>query len=312
MSNIYPLQRKEIAGSKRWYENLGIGYNGSFRNQVSFYDTAFKFKDLIDTLQWGAQHNFPLSVSLPPILGGAIILSPGVSYSQVWIAQKFRREWNPTLQKVDTTIKKGFFIDQQVGFSLSMNTALYGTYQFKNERAIRHVIRPSIGFNYAPSLSRKYYDSVQINTNGDKFSYSQLQVQGNLYTGYGNITTGGISFGIDNNLEMKYRSKKDTTGELKKLRLIEGFGFRGSYNFLAPDRKLSHIGLYLSNNLFGKISLNASADLSPYLRNKFGQDSIVYIWKGHGGFKPGRITSASLSMSTSFQSKPKDPQKEVQ
>ena len=310
MSTIYPFERKEIIGSKKWYENLGIGYNGNFRNQFSFYDTAFNFKDLIDTLQWGAQHSFPISLSLPPILGGAIILSPGVSYSQVWIAQKFDRTWNPALQKVDTNITKGIFMDQQVSFSLGLNTALFGTYQFKNERAIRHVIRPSISFNYAPTLSKKYYDSLQYNVNGDKILYSKLQ--GGLYSGFGNVTNGGIGFGIDNNLEMKYRSKKDTTDEFKKLRLIENFGFRGGYNFLAPDRKLSHISLYLSNNLFGKINLNASANMSPYLRNRFGQDSAVYIWKGPGGFKPGRITGGSLSLSTSFQSKPKDQEKEEQ
>ena len=62
--------------AKKWYQQLGIAYNGNFRNQVSFYDTAFKLRNLIDTLQWGAQHNIPISLSLPPILGGAIVVSP--------------------------------------------------------------------------------------------------------------------------------------------------------------------------------------------------------------------------------------------
>ena len=41
-----------------------------------------------DTIQWGAQHSVPISLSLPPIMGGAIMLAPSVSYSQVWISQK--------------------------------------------------------------------------------------------------------------------------------------------------------------------------------------------------------------------------------
>ncbi len=203
------------------------------------------FRNLIDTLQWGAQHNIPISLSLPPIFGGAIMVSPGISYSQVWLAQKNIRKWNPTTQKVDTTIQKGFFVDQQTSFSLSFNTALFGTFNLKNNKAIRHVIRPTFGFNYSPSLSGKYYDTLTVNTKGDVIRYSQLQ--GGLYSGYGDITNGGISFGIDNNLEMKYKPKNDTANaesEFKKLRLIDGFGFQGGYNFLADSLKLSHINLY--------------------------------------------------------------------
>ncbi|MGK2861590.1 MAG: putative LPS assembly protein LptD [Chitinophagaceae bacterium] len=313
VSTLYPFQKKEFSGSKKWYEQLGIAYNGSLRNQVSFYDTAFKFQNLIDTLQWGAQHNIPISLSLPPIFGGAIMVSPGISYSQVWLAQKNIRKWNPTTQKVDTTIQKSFFVDQQTSFSLSFNTALFGTFNLKNNKAIRHVIRPTFGFNYSPSLSGKYYDTLTVNTKGDVIRYSQLQ--GGLYSGYGDITNGGISFGIDNNLEMKYKPKNDTANaesEFKKLRLIDGFGFQGGYNFLADSLKLSHINLYFRNNLFDKINLNASADLSPYIRNQYGGDSSVYLWKGGGGFSPGRITSGSISMSTSFQSKPRDEQKDKQ
>ena len=312
VSTVYPFQKKDFVGSKKWYEQLGIAYNGSFRNQVSFYDTAFKLRNLIDTLQWGAQHNIPISLSLPPILGGAVVVSPGISYSLVWLAQKNMRKWNDATQKVDTTIQKGLFVDQQTSFSLSFNTALFGTYQLKNSKAIRHVIRPTFGINYSPSLSKKYYDTVTVNANGDYTRYSQLQ--GGLYSGYGDITNGGISFGIDNNLEMKYKPKKDTATdgetEFKKLRIIDGFGFNGSYNFLADSMKLSRFNFYFRNNLFEKINLSASANMSPYHRNRFGQDSSLYIWKGDEGFRLGRITNGSVSLSTSFQSKPRDEEKD--
>lgn len=315
VSTLYPFQKKDFVGTKKWYEQLGIAYNGNFRNQVSFYDTAFKLRNLIDTLQWGAQHNIPISLSLPPILGGAVVVSPGISYSQVWVAQKNMRTWNDAEQKVDTTIEKGFFVDQQTSLSLSFNTALFGTYQFKNAKAIRHVIRPTFGINYSPSLSKKYYKTVRVNANNDSIRYSQLQ--GGLYSGYSDITNGGISFGIDNNLEMKYKPKKDTANgetEFKKIRLIDGFGFNGSYNFLADSMKLSHINFYFRNNLFEKINLSAQANMSPYVRNRFGQDSSLYIWKdtNRHGFTPGRITSGSISLSTSFQSKPRDEQKDKQ
>jgi len=313
VSTLYPFQKKESVGSKKWYEQLGIAYNGNFRNQVSFYDTAFKLRNLIDTLQWGAQHNIPITLSLPPILGGAIMVSPGVSYSQVWIAQKFVRRWDSVAGKVDTTIQKGLFVDQQTSFSLSFNTAVFGTYQFKNSKivAIRHVIRPTLSANYKPDLSSKYYDSVQVRKDGYKIWASQLQ--GGMYSGYGSGRNGGLSFQLDNNLEMKVRNKKDTTGEepTKKIRLIDGFGFSTSYNFLAERLKLSPFQLYFRTNLFDKININASGVLDPYKTDTLGQDIDEYAWQG-GKLNLGRLSSGSISFSTSFQSKPKDEQKDKQ
>jgi LPS-assembly protein len=312
VSTLYPFQKKESVGSKKWYEQLGIAYNGNFRNQISFYDTAFKLRNLIDTLQWGAQHNIPISLSLPPILGGAIVVSPGVSYSQVWVAQKIIRKWNPVTEQQDIITEKGFFVDQQASFSLSFNTAVFGTYQFKNSKvvAIRHVIRPTLSANYKPDLSKKYFYTEQVDTSGYKNRYSQLQ-GGSIYSGYGEGRSGGLSFQLDNNLEMKVRNKKDTTGEepTKKIRLIDGFGLSTSYNFLADSLKLSDFQFYFRTNLFDKININANASMSPYQTDSRGRDINKYAWEG-GGFSPGRLTSGSISMSTSFQSKPKDEQKD--
>lgn len=312
VNTLYPFQKKESVGATKWYEKFGIGYNGNFRNQVSFYDTAFRLKQLIDTLQWGAQHNFPMSVALPPIAGGAVLVSPGISWSQVWIAQKFRRTWNPVSKKVDTTITKGFYMDNQVAFSLSLNTAIFGTYQFKKSRivAIRHVIRPSFSINYRPDLSKQHFYKTQVDTFGYTYEFSEFE--GALYSGFSKGKTGGISFQLDNNLEMKWRSKKDT-GEtaIKKIKLIDGYGFSTAYNFLADSMKLSIFNLYLRTTLFEKINITAYGLIDPYQTDERGRDINKYIWQG-GKFKLGRLTSGSISVSSNFQSKPKDPKKEEQ
>jgi len=311
VSTLYPFQNKDLVGTPKWYQKLGLGYNGSFRNQLSFYDTAFKLKNLIDTLQWGAQHSFPITMSLPPILGGAVIVSPSISYSQVWIAQKFRRHWDTTAQKLDTSITKGFFFDHMAQFSLGFNTALFGTYQFKKSRivAIRHVIRPSLSFNYKPDLSKKHFYTTQVDTTGytpPPFS----EFEGALYQGFSQGKTGGIGFQLDNNLEMKWRSRKDT-GEnaIKKIKLIDGFGFSTGYNFLRDSMKLELFNLYLRTTLFEKINITANSILDPYQTNSRGVDIDKYAWEG-GKFKLGRLTYGSVSISTSFKSKPKDPKKE--
>ena len=322
VATVYPFQKKVAVGSKKWYEQLGVGYNGTFRNQFSFYDTAFSFQRLIDTLQWGAQHSFPISLSLPPILGGTVMVSPSVSYSQVWIARKFRRGWDSVNKKVDTTITKGVFLDHQAAFGLSFNTAIFGRYDFKNSRliAIRHTIRPTISMNYAPDLSSKHFYKTRVDTAGHVLEFSEFE--GALYPGYGKGRFGGLSFQLDNNVEAKIKPKKsktevtDTTQagseeEIPHVKLIDGFGFNGSYNFFADSMRLSPIQLYFRTNLFNKINITAGATLDPYKADSFGRDTRKYAWNG-GKFTPGRVSTGNVSVSTSFQSKPKDEKKQQQ
>ncbi len=309
VNTLYPLQRKDIVGTPKWYDKLGIAYSGNVRSQVSFYDTAFHFGDLIDTLQWGGKHSFPLSLSLPPILGGKFLVAPSISYENTWIAQKFRRSWNSSLSKVDTTITKGFYVDHRAAFSLGINTALYGTFNFNGAKAtsIRHVVRPTMSFSYSPSLSKSHWYQTKVDTSGRLYSFSEFE--GSLFGFYGQEDFAGMSFGVDNNLEMKMRSKKDSTVDKKKIRLLDGFGFNGSYNFIADSFKLSIINFYLRSTLFDKINITASTILNPYQTDLKGNPINKYAWQGDK-FKLGRFTSGSLSMSTDFQSKPRDEKKE--
>lgn len=310
VNTLYPFERKEAIGAARWYEKLGIGYNGTARNQLSFYDTAVSFKRLLDTLQWGASHSIPLTVALPPL--GPLLVSPSISYQQQWSMRRLYRSWNPALKKVDTSFQKGFYTAHNLSVGMGFNTSFFGTYQFKHSNliAIRHSVRPTLSLSYSPNLARNYYRTVQIDSTGKDFLHYSLY-EGNLYTGYNDNEFGGVSFGIDNSLEMKMRSKKDS-GEnaIKKVRLIDGFGFNSNYNFLLDSLQLGDFNLYLRSTLFDKINLNFGAILTPYETDQYGRRIARYVWKN--GFKPGRITTGNVSLSTSFRSKPRDPSKKSQ
>ncbi|HWJ91609.1 MAG TPA: putative LPS assembly protein LptD, partial [Flavisolibacter sp.] len=221
-----------------------------------------------------------------------------------------RHQYNPATKRIDTISDvKGLFIDRQMSFGIGMNTSIYGTFQFKHSRvtAIRHVIRPNINFNYRPNLSRKYYDYVQDSTG--RFDYiPQIIASRNLFSSYGYGRFGGITFGVDNNLEMKYHGKKDTTAEGKKVRLIDGFGFTSGYNFLQDSMKLLPFNLYFRTTLFEKISITAQALYNPYQQDTLGRYFNKFVWQGNR-FSLGRLNSGSISMSTSFKSKPRDPKK---
>ena len=137
-----------------------------------------------------------------------------------------------------------------------------------------------------------------------------FEFEGSLFSPYPQGKFGGITFGVDNNLEMKLRSKKDT-GEnaIKKQPLIDGFGFTSGYNFLRDTSKLENINLYLRSTLFEKLNLNMSALMVPYKLDQFGRPTKVYAWEGKG-FSLGAINYGSISLSTSFKSKKRDETKE--
>lgn len=310
VATFYPFQRKEVTGQPKWYEKIGLGYTGTGQNQIAFYDTAANtVSSLLDTLEWGARHSIPISLTLPPL--GKLMVSPSVSYEESWLMNRIRRRWNDVTKKVDTvSVDKGFFTDRHMGFALSLNTTLYGLFPFKKGRieAIRHVVRPQFSISYTPNLSKNKYDVIQSDTLGHVFPFSQFE-NNRLSTHYGYGRFGGISFGIDNNLEMKVHSKKDTAGApAKRVSLIDGFGFTSAYNFLQDSMRLSPFSLNLRSTLFEKLSLTASAILNPYQVDSLGQYINRMTWQD-GHFSPGHITTASITMSTRFQSKPRDPNK---
>jgi LPS-assembly protein len=314
-NTIYPLQRKDYSGTPKWYEKLGIGLNSNFSNQINFYDSLFSFKRLLDTLQWGAQHTIPIQLSLPAL--GPVQISPGVSYGERWFSRTINRTWDSVNNKVDSAFGKGFYQSRDVSFSLSLSTALFGKFDKfgKNSKfiAIRHVVRPTASISYRPNLAGKNYQLVQISPDTGAVRIKRMQrfskFDGGIYGDYSDGTFGGIGFGIDNNIEAKIRSKKDTgAAAIKKVKLLDGFGFTGSYNFLADSFRLSPVTFYVRSTLFDKINITAGTTLDPYKVDSLGFRTKNYAWSS-GKFSPGRITNGNIAISTSFKSKAKDDKK---
>lgn len=305
---FYPFQKKERIGSEKWYEKLGIGISTNFQNQINFFDTALSQKGgllryFLDTLQWGATHNIPITLSLPSL--GPITVAPSIGYQERWYGQSIFRNWNNVTKRVDTTVRRGFAAARDMSFGISASTRIFGTVEFRKSKkiqAIRHEIRPSIGINYKPDMMARFYKDLQIDTTGRTIRASQFD--GGLIGAFAEGRNGGISFGVDNLLEMKLRPK-DSTEKARKVKLIDGFGFSGSYNFLADSFKLSTISLYVRSNLFEKINITAGATLDPYETDTKGFRKNSLLWNA-ARFKPGVITGGQIAISTQFQSKTKD------
>lgn len=302
VNTLYPFQPKEMVGTPKWYEKIGMSYNLLFRNSVSFADSVFGKAQMFDRMQTGAQHQIPISLSIPVMKN--LTLTPSISYTEKWYTKQQVVSWNG--EGFDTTLNTGFYRSSAASTSASLATAIYGMYTFKNKnakvQAIRHVMRPNIGISYTPDLGSKDYYLLQIDKAGRQQRYSYYD---NSPFGPSNPETfAGITFGLDNNLEMKVKSDKDTSG-MRKIKLLDGFGFSGSYNLVADSFRLSPISLNARTNLFDKVNISAGGTINPYQVDTYGLPVDKYVWEGGKGFSIGRLTNANIAVSTSFQSQDK-------
>jgi LPS-assembly protein len=308
VNTLYPFRRKEAIGELKWYENLGIALNSSARSQTSFIDTAVTkiSKQIANNFQWGAQHNVPITLSLPQI--GPLQLGPSISYSERWYQQKLFRKWNSSTKKVDSIYNKGFYTARDMSFGASLTSRIFGMFTFNKKskvQAIRHEIRPSIGLSYKPDFSKGTYQWVQTDTTGKNFSRLSVY-DGSIFGAYGEGQFGGITFGIDNNIQMKVRNPKDT-GEnaIKKVTLIDGLSMNGSYNLMADSFALSTFSFSARSNLFEKINITASATTDPYDVNSRGERVDKLIWK-RKPFSLGRLVGGNVSIQSQFKGGSKD------
>ncbi|GGH68821.1 hypothetical protein HNQ91_002683 [Filimonas zeae] len=304
-TTFYPFQKKEAIGTPKWYEKLGISYTGSALNQLSFYDSAFSFRKFLDTAQWGMSHNIPITLTLPAV--GPLLFSPSVSYAEKWYGQYFERKWGQPAPGIEdtvvTTVKRGFFTAREVTFGMSTNTRIFGTFNLGKTSKLRHEIKPTFSINYKPDLVKQFYDTVQVSYDGRKTLVSRFD--GSPVGGFGQGTFGGFNFGFDNLFEMKVKNNKDSTGEepTRKIKLIDGLSFNTGYNFFADTLKWSPVAIAFRTTLFEKVNITGSTSLDPYDVDSTGNRINRLLWKQG---KLGRISSGSLSLSSSFQSKKTD------
>ncbi len=308
VNTLYPFRKKDAVSGNKWYENIGVALNTNILNNTSFYDDTANavhdhrpvFTQISRNMLWGARHSIPISLSLPPL--GALQVSPGVSYTETWYQKKTLYTWDPLNKKLDTTINKGFYTAREMSFSLGMSTRLFGMFGFKKGsavKAIRHELRPSFSISYKPDMNGKsfYYSQIDTAFNFRQFNYFEA----NLNSPYGQGRFGGISFGLDNNIQMKVRDKKDTSEDAtKKITLIDGLGINGGYNFLADSFRLSNLTLSARTNLFDKINITFGGNLDPYQYDTTGRRINRLVWKDKF-LTLGRLSSANVSLSTNFK-----------
>jgi hypothetical protein len=296
----YPFRRKEAVGKLKWYENIGVALNSNARSTSFFYDTLSNIgSQLKDNLRWGASHSVPITLSLPAL--GPLQISPSVSYQEKWYQEKLTKRWNAVERKLDTIRNNGFYTARDMNFGVGMSTRIFGMFIFSKKskiQAIRHELRPSLSANYKPAMNNASYYKTQIDTTGNfsTFNYFERSVFGS----FSNTRFGGLSFGLDNVLQMKMKSGQDTMMNLKKVNLIDGLSINGSYNFLADSFKFSNLSLSARSSLFDKVNITANAQFDPYNYNNAGRRINELVWTKHP-ISLGRLMAGGISLQTALK-----------
>lgn len=313
MNRIYPFKRKKMVGAERWYEKLSMSYSGEFRNSINTKEDKFFKSNIIKDWQNGMKHNIPVSATFS--LFDVIQISPSFTYTERWYTGAVKEAWDPVAKRnvvVDTI--NGFKRVYDYSTSLSANTKLYGMYTpwkiFGNKvQAIRHVFSPSISLSYKPDFGDPRYGFYETytyrNEFGEDVEYSYSPYSRMMFGTASKGESGSVGFDFKNNLEMKVRSDKDSTG-YKKISLIDDLGINFSYNMMADSMKWSMINTNIRLKFSKAYTLSLSAVWNPYIYELNQNDQPVMVdklrilnGKGFGSLQStGTSFSYSLNQST--------------
>ena len=309
MNRIFPFKRKKV-GKTNWYDKIGVSYSMNTKNEISITDSLLFKSDALSKYRIGMKHSIPISTSVK--LLKYFTFSPRFNLTERWYLTQIEKSWDGSSIVTDTLHK--FTRAHDYSMSASLNTKLYGIAQFKKGKiaAFRHVLTPNISFSYRPDFSKEnfgYYKTIQSDTLGNTQTYSVMQ--NGIYGSPGSSKSGNINFSLGNLIDMKVRSKKDTTKTLKKVTLLQSMGISSSYNIFVDSLNLSTINLNARTKLLGLLDVTFSSRYDPYIINSNGKRMNQFEIKNG---RLARFTNANaalgLNISESFFNKKTEDEKE--
>jgi hypothetical protein len=237
---------------------------------LDFYDSTFNINNLnFNDFQNGIKHTIPISANYNVLK--FFNASVSANYNEYWYSEKMFKQYDFSENKLDTVLSNGFFTARDFNVGANISTRFYGMKLFKKGaiKGIRHVLTPGININYRPDFGGSgynYYYSSFVNQNyaNSRLSYFEGALLGGPPTG----KVGGIGFNLGNTLQMKVRSKKDTTNGFKKINIIDGLNIAGFYNLAVDSFQWSNIAVSYRTSLFQTINISGGLSYDPYAIDK--------------------------------------------
>ena len=271
VSRFYPFKRKRMAGKERWYEKISMSYTGSLRNSIDTKEDLLMKSNLIKDWRNGMQHNIPINANFT--LFNVININPSFNFTDRMYTNRIEQSWDQETQTVKRDTTYGFYNVYNWSMSVSASTKLYGFWMPNRKifgdkiQAIRHVITPTVSYNYAPDFSASrygYYKTyMKTDAQGNVTMEQYSPYQNGLFGVPGRGRTGSISMSLSNNIEMKVKSDKDSTG-FKKLSIIDELGANMSYNMAAKEKPWSDLSMNIRLKWWKNYTFNMNAVFATY------------------------------------------------
>ena len=271
VSRFYPFKRKHMVGKERWYEKISMSYTGHLSNSIDTKEDLLFKSDLVNDWRNGFQHNIPINANFT--IFDYININASLSFTDRMYSNKILKSWNTATQTEVVDTLHGFYNVYDWRLSLGMSTKLYGMFKpspkFLGGKilALRHVITPTVTFNYAPDFSTAnygYYDSYQkTDADGNVTLVQYSPYERGMFGVPGKGKTGSFTFDLGNNIEMKIKSDKDSTG-YKKISIIDELGLSMSYNMAAKERPLSDLTMRIRLKWWKNYTFNMNAVFATY------------------------------------------------
>ena len=278
-TTFYPLRRKDVSGSYRWYENISMSYSLSADNNISAQDSDLLKLSIFNKMQYGVQHAVPISFSQKVLK--FFNWTNSVSYNERWHWSTIRKSFDSINNTAVIDTLRGFRANRDFGYTSSLSTRIYGMFNFKYGpvKALRHVINPSVSFNYRPDFGNAKLGWWQSYTDNTGYVHRYSIFEQSLYGGPSDGRSGRVSISIGNNLEMKVADKKDTVSGVKKIMLLESLSFSTSYDLARDSLQWADLSVSGRTTLFKNLVLNYSGSFSPYYIDSAGRKHDQFVWE---------------------------------
>lgn len=301
VDRIFPFAPGD-APKKGFIKNLNLQYNLRGENRIATTDSLFFKAGMWRDMRSGFQHSIPLTTNFK--IFKFFSVSAGTNYQETWVFNTIERELDPdTNRPIDSDIR-GFDSFRTYNFNSSIGTTVYGNFNFgekKKIQAIRHVIRPSIGYSYTPSFEQ-YYDTYVDNT-GRYQQYTRFE--GGLFGIPGRTYSNNIGIAVNNTFEAKVRDDESETEEPKKIMLLNNLNFTTSYDMTADSLAWAPLRISAGTNLLkDKMNVNFGTTLNPYAVDNNGR--TINMWNIDNGGSLFRMTSANITVNYALSSEDGD------
>ena len=271
VSRFYPFKRKRMVGKERWYEKISLSYTGSLRNSIDTKEDLLMKSNIVKDWRNGMQHSIPINGNFT--LFNYININPSVNFTDRMYTNKVMQSWDAERQTVVRDTTYGFYNVYNWSMSVSASTKLYGFWVPSRKifgdkiQAIRHVITPQVSYSYAPDFGTSrygYYETYQkTDAQGNVTLEQYSPYSGGMFGVPGKGRTGSISMSLSNNIEMKVKSDKDSTG-FKKLSIIDELGANMSYNTAAKEKPWSDLSMNIRLKWWKNYTFNMNAVFATY------------------------------------------------